>query len=168
MRKEIPIRASATGGVVDVALVDERDYVRLAQFRWYLNPEGYAVRYDRQGRTVRMHREVCGCDFGDGLEVDHREGNRLDNTRAELRVCSHRLNQQNRRGANCNGQSRYRGVSYCRQTGRWKATVMLDGIQHWLGRHDTEIAAARAAKAFRVARMPFSVEISPANNEEDA
>ncbi len=58
-----------------------------------------------------MHRQIM--DPPKGKVVDHKNRNRLDNTRINLRVCTHAENTQNAR--NIQGTySRYKGVSYRR------------------------------------------------------
>jgi hypothetical protein len=72
-----------------VALVDDADYDRLARFGWRLVPSGYVVRRERHrgGRRVfYLHREVVGATHGDLLRVEHINGDKLDNRRANLRV----------------------------------------------------------------------------------
>ena len=45
--------------------------------------------------THYLHREVLGLTPGDGLETDHRNGDRLDNRRSNLRVATRAQNAQN-------------------------------------------------------------------------
>jgi hypothetical protein len=102
--------------VVATALVDHADESLLREYRWKLN-NGYASRYDRNsGSAVVMHRQIMGLAKGDPLVVDHINGKRLDNRRANLRVVTAAENSQNtpsRRGA----ASRYRNVFWNTRTG---------------------------------------------------
>lgn len=140
------------------AVVDNSDYYALSRWLWKLNKGIYACRYDKAGGTIYMHREVLGLLPGDGFDADHINGDGLDNQRANLRVVSRKLNIQNRQTGNRGARSAYRGVSLCKQTGRWTATVTIDRHCHWLGRHDTEEQAAAAAAAFRARHMPGAKE----------
>ena len=84
-----PIPVSGPGGGPLLAFVDQADYDRLARFRWRLLPSGYVVRRQRHhgGRRVfYLHREVVGATHGDRTQVEHENGNKLDNRRANLRV----------------------------------------------------------------------------------
>ena len=80
---EIPLTRNAT------AIVDDEDYDRLMEHAWELNPEGlgYAIRKGskRRGepRTVQMHREVLR--VSEGMQIDHINGNGLDNRKQNLR-----------------------------------------------------------------------------------
>ena len=73
----------------------------------------------------------------EGMDVDHKNGDPLDNRRKNLRVCTHRQNCQGRR-PNKNCLSKYKGVSWFK--GKW--TAMIN--QKYLGRFDNEINAAKA------------------------
>jgi hypothetical protein len=59
---------------------------------------------------------------------------------------------------NLGARNRYRGVTFDRGTGRWRATVHIGGVTHRLGRFDTEEQAAAAASAYRAEHMPYSAD----------
>lgn len=141
------------GVVVAHALVDDDDETSVLAYRWRLSPQGYAV---RGGRARPMHRDVCGLVPGDGLEVDHRNHDRLDNRRENLRVVTRAQNAQNRQRGY--GTSSLRGASFDRKRGRWLAAHTLNQKFHYLGHFDTESEAGAAAAAFRREYMPFSIE----------
>lgn len=153
--KSILLGGSLSGRVV---IVDDEDYAFLSAWSWLCSSKGYAVRYERTPvgrRQVRMHRVIMGLARGDVRQVDHRNGDPLDNRRSNLRVATHRQNMQNRRSAR-GSASAYRGVYLDR--GRWRAEVTVDGRKYRIGRFVDELDAARAARSFRLERMPFSVE----------
>lgn len=148
------------------ATVDDADYDDLIQFCWRLKESrkegtGYARSWarDENGECPYMHRRLFDLRAGDSREVDHVNGDGLDNRRENLRVVTHAQNQQNRRiTGNRGAKSPHRGVHPCKQTGRWSAQVTLNGRAHWLGRFDTEEEAAQAAADFRSEHMPYAVE----------
>lgn len=154
----IPLRNRA-GEVVAHALVDNADEVAITRHRWHLG-HGYAKRsvYRADGTigTQSMHRAVLGLGVGDGGEVDHINGDRLDNRRANLRITDRAGNQANRHGADqtVGRTSSYRGV--CRVNGRWLAQAQVGGRHYNLGSFDDELEAARVASAFRREHMPTS------------
>lgn len=81
------------------AMVDSEDFSRLNESRWYTTNRGgkhlYAMRVDKENRKwLKMHRIITGAP--DGLEVDHINGDSLDNRRANLRVVTHRQNMMNK------------------------------------------------------------------------
>ena len=131
------------GRVVAYALVDAQDVVQAAH-RWRLDSEGYAAR-KTEGCEVRLHRVILGLSVGDGLEVDHLNGDRLDYRRANLVVTTHAANMQNVRSRRPHLP---RGV-YVAAHGRYYAQVKHRGVKHCLGHYETTEAAAAAAAAKR-------------------
>ena len=151
------------GVVVAYARVDDEDR-HLAQHLWRWHGAGYASRAEPGLGTVLLHREIMGLTPGDGLEVDHRNRDKLDCRRSNLRVVTHAENQQNFRPSGnvtwCRRptSSSVRGVSWDGRRGKWKATVTVGGKTYHLGRFDTEAQAARCAAAFRAEHMPYAAD----------
>jgi hypothetical protein len=86
-----------------VALIDEQDAPLLAGLRLEASPRPSARRGGRERIYVRarlsdrwayVHRLIMAPPAG--FVVDHIDGDGLDNTRANLRVCTHAQNLQNR------------------------------------------------------------------------
>ena len=153
----------------EVALVDDSDAAALSAFKWSLSayPNGakYAVRNDyRDGHTntVSMHRQIMGAKGGE--EVDHINGNGLDNRRKNLRVCTHAENQRNRKPSRLR---RFKGTHFFGRglSKPWAAQVTKGGRKRHLGYFATEDQAARAydtvaKEAFGVfARLNFPEEV---------
>lgn len=153
--KGIPLH-DRDGTIRAFAVVDADDFERLAGFNWSLTGGGY-VRRRCGTRMVKLHREILGLRRGDKLDADHKNRDRLDYRRANLRVCTRQQNRQNTSGWK-RASSRYRGVSFDKPRGSWKACAKLHGRQHFIGRFPTEQEAADAAAAWREIHMPFNVE----------
>jgi hypothetical protein len=142
--KRIALRGEKGAGVY--ALVDDEDFDRLVEFAWYYHSAGYAVRnYVSNGKrkSVLMHREVMNAPKD--MLVDHRDRNRLNNTKENLRVTTHDKNQMNRVGskyrtADC--ASKYKGVHFNGIS--WVARIKLDGEQQTIGHYATEDEAGKA------------------------
>lgn len=83
------------------------------------------------------------------FDIDHINGNRMDNRWINLRPASRSQNHMNRCVGTAN-KSGHKGVSFCRQTGLWRATITVKRKQTSLGRHLT-LEAASAAYANAVA-----------------
>lgn len=122
------------------AIVDDADFERVAQFKWhYTASTGYAARRDhRLNRQILMHRFIM--DAESGIEVDHINGDKLDNRRLNLRFATRQENSHNSRGMP-NTVSRYKGLSYC--DGHYYVRLMLNGVQGYYGRYKDERIAAK-------------------------
>lgn len=95
---------------------------------------------------IYMHREVLGLADDDRRQVDHINGDKLDNRSANLRAVSRTGNGLNRHTAT--GTSRFRGVFWNKQRGKWRAQVAVAGRNHVLGDFPVESDAARAVSGF--------------------
>lgn len=124
------------------AIVDDEDFEWLSQWKWCYH-NGYAVRTDNSlpRRTVLMHREVMKAP--DGLEVDHKHFNRLDNRKSELEIVTHQKNQANLPMFKTN-KSGFKGVNWDKVRKRWIAFICREGKRKNLGRYDTPEEAAEA------------------------
>lgn len=137
---EIPL---SNGGV---ALVSPEDFDRVSSHVWHRDTSGYAramVKLDGKWRLVRMHRFVLSPP--NGTPVDHANGIRLDNTRANLRECSATQNSANVR--KYSGRSKFKGVCWHAGAGRWMSQIRTGGKSKYLGLFDTEESAASAYAA---------------------
>jgi len=136
------IKLHGKRGEGKVALCDDADYALLSQYRWHVNSDGYVRTYWRKpgirSTTIQMHLLLI--DEKGGRYKDHRDGNKLDNRRANLRPCTQQENSFNRR-MHRNNKSGYKGV--VQRKGKWAAFVHKDRRQTFLGLYDTpELAAA--------------------------
>jgi hypothetical protein len=66
----------------------------------------------------KLHRYLL--NFPKDMEVDHINGNTLDNRRENLRICTSRQNTYNM-GSRKNSSSKYKGVSFMNNCKRWRA-----------------------------------------------
>ena len=124
------------------ALVDDADYDALAAVKWCAHTEQrttYAMR-SSEGRTVLMHRVITAAP--PGVQVDHINGDGLDNRRENLRLCSNAENAQNQRVKP--HSSKYKGVTWYARSGKWQAQIQIDGRNKHLDYFTDEIAAGRA------------------------
>lgn len=132
------------------ALVDVEDYDWLMRWWWSMQPcdKGstyYAMRAQKingKWRHVRMHREILGFSFDDGVIVDHINGHGWDNRKVNLRIASPVINGRNSRPYKTN-RSGFKGV-YLYQGKRWKAQINVNGKRVALGYYDTSVEAALA------------------------
>lgn len=132
-------------------IVDDKDYKELNKNCWYAHKAGNvyytcrSVATTKKGKrttiTILMHRVIM--DAKPGQQIDHINGNGLDNRSGNLRFCTNQENQRNARTRKDN-TSTYKGVTLNRGTGKWRAQIKTDGNQRHIGNYPTPGEAARA------------------------
>lgn len=111
------------------AIVDDKDFENLNQFKWFFNGKGYAGRskWIKGGNSsiqILMHRIILNAPKNQ--EIDHINGDGLDNRRENLRLCSHAENSKNRKFYK-NNTSGVRGVVWDKQMKSWAVQFWFDG-----------------------------------------
>lgn len=129
-------------------IVDEVDYENLSANKWKFDSNGYVARSVFIGRingitktkTILMHRLIMNTPKG--MDTDHINGNKLDNRRSNLRVCttSQNCSNQHRR---TNAKNNYRGVHWHKKLGKWQAKIVVNYKQIYLGVFENELDAAK-------------------------
>jgi len=134
------------------SLVDDADFKKVKSIKWYAHFDGFNwyarrnIRLDcgkRSGQTI--HVFLLGSRKN--KEVDHVNGNGLDNQRKNLRFLSHSKNLLNR-GRQSNNTTGYTGVSFHKATKKYRAYGRLNGKHVHLGVHSTVTKAKQAYKTF--------------------
>lgn len=126
--------------------IDAEDYARIAPLKWQaVSPNGinyYArrtVQEDLKIKNVYMHNLILGIED----QIDHKNGDGLDNRKENLRICTQSQNRMNcRKGQN--QSSKYKGVSWHKKNKRWRAYIQVNGKKIALGNHVSEELAAKA------------------------
>lgn len=131
-------------------IVEPRDFYRYNNFNWCPNengPNNYAVRLvtickkgEKSIKLVSLHREIM--KHPKGLFVDHKNGDGLDNRRANLRVATRSQNMCNVQKRK-NTSSRFIGVCFHKRNKLWAVRIQYRGKGIWLGYFEDEIEAAR-------------------------
>lgn len=88
-----------------------------------------------------MHRVLLGAPAG--VDVDHIDGNRLNNTIGNLRLCERRQNLMNSRKRTAT-TSKFKGVYWLAANRKWRAKINVEGKSKHLGCFAAEEDAARA------------------------
>lgn len=144
----VEIALSGAKGAGRHALVDDGDASRALTLPWNLDKDGYAYCHPpgsgHSGGRLLMHRFILSAAVGD--EVDHRNGDGLDNRRGNLRHCTHRENLRNQR-PQVGTSSGFKGVWWHRAGQKWAAGICVTGKRLHLGLFIDERAAARAYDA---------------------
>jgi hypothetical protein len=134
-----------------IAIVDEED-AELARLKWYARLGGstfYAARTTRATggfwTTGTLHCAVWArAHPGEPVprELDHRNGDGLDNRRSNLRPATRQENSRNRR-LQTNNTSGFKGVHWEASSRKWRAVIRVDHRFYRLGRFRTAEDAAR-------------------------
>jgi len=126
-------------------LVDVEDYVLLNRHNWYVK-NGYAVTI-LNGKSIYMHRLVFGL-VPSGMVVDHKDMDKLNNQKSNLRLATHKQNAFNNTGG---VKGRLVGVKKrLSSTGqeRWYAKCNWNDKEIHIGVRDTEKEAGILRDAF--------------------
>jgi len=102
-----------------------------------------------RGKHVSLSRTIAermGLDLAERMQVDHINGNPLDNRRDNLRVLSASDNSRNQKDRS-DSSTGFKGVHFDRSRGKWMAHVSEGGKFRNLGRFDS----MEDAKAARIA-----------------
>lgn len=144
----------------EVAIVDDEDFENLNKFNWQAKKCKthdiiYAVRAVKR-KEKKMHREILKANPSE--EVDHIDGNGLNNVRSILRECSHQQNMCNQKKSS-NNTSGYKGVSWDKNA--WRVRIRLNNKEIYIGSFKN---IKDAALAYDVAAQIFFGEFARTNS----
>lgn len=138
-----------------VALVDDEDFERISRLKWCIIRGGgrgnnlYAFRtsWDKSKHRrvgILMHRLILNTRKED--QIDHINGNGLDNQRNNLRLATQQQNMWNRRKrVVCGGDSSvFKGVVWDKARNKWLVKICYSGRYYHVGRFIDEKEAALA------------------------
>lgn len=120
------------------ATIDAEDAPLVGGHKWCVNGKGY-VSSKMDGKQVQLHRVLLADELSKGMQVDHVNGDKLDNRRSNLRVCTPAQNMANQRARNG-----YKGVSYSNSLRQWRASIRHNYRFIHIGYFAVPEAAARA------------------------
>lgn len=144
--KKIPL--TGKNGSNQYALVDDKDYARASKMSWHLAVVGYPKNIknglgshkEREVTQTYLHHFIIGKPQK-GFVVDHKNGDKLDNRRDNLRLGTHGQNHANQ-GLQKNNTSGHKGV--ISKDGRWIARIKFDGRNKYIGVFTSKKQAALA------------------------
>ncbi len=150
------------------AVVNDIDYVFLMQWKWYFH-KGYAVRNSHKlgvpskRKTIYMHRIVLGRKLGhsDFENGDHKDQNKLNNRRGNLRPATVSQDRANRKSPG--GVSKFKGVCWHKEKQKWQAKVRIEGKLKHLGYFAIEVKAAKAYNRAALEHFGAFACLTPSN-----
>ena len=123
------------------ALIDDEDFERVNKINWnvhFSHGIPYVESTSKTGKRISLHTFVLGGKIG--KQIDHKDGDGLNNQKENLRYVTHGQNQMNRKS---HGSSKYLGVSF-RITNNipyYVASIRHNKIQrHFLFKSEIEAA----------------------------
>jgi hypothetical protein len=149
------------------ALVDDEDYKELTKHKWYAH-RNKSTFYPRRslpyvdGIQQKQYLHVFLLGSSPNKEIDHRDGNGLNNQRNNLRMCTQSQNSMNRHGSH--GKCKFKGVSWYEGPKRWRSQIAVGGKREYLG---IFFCAVKAAKAYDKAAKEYFGEFANLNFEGD-
>jgi len=125
------------------ATIDLEDVEQIGKYNWHMHVKGYAIRTVRIKKLctiVLMHRLIN--QTPEKLETDHKDGDKLNNRKSNLRSATTAQNQYNQH--KIRGTSKFKGVHWAKNMKTWKAKIRENGKHFVIGFFPTELEAAKA------------------------
>lgn len=176
MKNEYEIHGDVTAIIINSpkygrheALISTSKLERAKEFpyTWCVNWDKDTQSFYVQGSMTRVNGKRAGAllhrwitDAPKEMQVDHKNHNGLNNTDDNLRIVTGAQNKQNTNGSYINSKSGIRGVSWCKQSKKWKVQVNVKGKGNYLGCFSDINEAERVAKGARQKYMTYSIEAS--------
>lgn len=135
-KKIVHIPLSSHTPELRYAIIDIDDYDKVKNYHWSVGV-GYAHGRDSTAKNkvkTAMHRIIMG---NSGLFVDHINGNRLDNRKSNLRLCTQADNNKNNKG-----RGKYKGAYF--RNNKWHSSIKVNGKSIHIGTFASEVNAAQA------------------------
>lgn|SRR3990167_2809158 len=108
-------------GTSHEVLLDDEDFERVKNIKWHYHHGGHSDNwYAMTSGSVLMHRLIMNTPKG--MEVDHINGNGLDNRRENLRICTVGQNRMNRKISK-NNSSGFNGVYWEKAKNSWRVKI---------------------------------------------
>jgi hypothetical protein len=131
-----------------VAWVDDDDHEMLSQHSWRIKKDIREGSYPRPiarvgSKIIKLHRLIMEAQPGE--QIDHRNGDTLDNQKHNLRRCNSCQNAQNSK-RKIGNKSGYKGVHWQKDKAKWRAEIWAFKTRYHLGYFSSLFDAAFARK----------------------
>lgn len=133
MVKEYIINSEKYGR--QVVLLDDEDYDKIIlgkplRLKYDKTINGFYVYRSLEA----IHRIITNCPKG--LCVDHINHNTLDNRKENLKVCTQKENNNNRK-VRCTNKTGYPGIHIDKKTGKYITRIIVDSRRYYIGKYNT-------------------------------
>lgn len=135
-------------------IFDKEDYEAINWYRWFVNTDGYLEAHShkeylnnnkKRNVHVKIHRVIFEKAYGrKPKEIDHVNGNPLDNRRCNLREATRHQNCWNRKRRRDNSSGTTGVIKTANN--KWRASIMANGVNHHLGTFERKEDAIRVRK----------------------
>jgi len=127
-------------------MVDDEDFYVLKNMTWGLHKvhtmhNSFYARTTISGKCITMHQFLVNAPKG--FQVDHKDGNGLNNQKINLRACTQKQNSANLR-KNKRNTAGFKGVHFNRSRNIFQSYITPDGKHIYLGSYKTAQEAAIA------------------------
>ena len=119
--------------------IDEADYEKVRLYTWRCDRKGYVytiITKNRVRRRIYLHRllmHVASVVDWKAMQIDHIDGNPLNNRRDNLRYASAAENQINKKKPRIDSTTRVTGVTYDKSKGKYVASIGYGRHREYLG-----------------------------------
>jgi len=147
--KQIPL--SGKRGAGKFAIVDDDLLPFLSLYSWCIDTQGYArakIYWQNKSLWISMHQFILPPK--NRKEVDHINGDKLDNRTCNLRLVSRQQNSWNI--TKVKAKSGYKGVWQFKKYNRWRAYISVNHEKKYLG---SFIDVKDAARAYNSAAIKY-------------
>jgi hypothetical protein len=149
-----------------VALIDDEDYDMVNFFSWHVMKRKTNIYVGTQACVLNKKNIMITLHWllirnvPKGYEIDHIDGNALNNQKSNLRVVTHTQNMKNARKSSGCVTSKYKGVFKPNGVNSYKVLITVDKKVIYLGYYKDEL---EAAKVYNEAALKYFGEYAKIN-----
>lgn len=149
-----------------VTTIDCECFEKVSQYKWcalVVKSKQYAVSRINN-KFIYMHKFIIGAPPNRFVEIDHINGNSLDNRRSNLRWANRHQNSANALKTKKKCSSKFKGVWWHKQNKKWAAEITVHGQKIRLKTYHLE---SDAAKAYNDAALKYFGKFAKLNSFKD-
>ncbi len=128
-----------------IILIDIEEWEKLKEFKWYIHTTNQGaqacITSDKSFNSIYMHRVILNAPKS--LQVDHIDGDTLNNQKSNLRLVTNSQNQMNKK-IHKNNKSGFKGVTWFTRYKKYRARININKKQIFLGHFSTKEEAFSA------------------------